>query len=58
MANANNQYDSQFSDRNNGQPAAGTKEISKPAELLEAGTLQDGGASNKGYKQPAIDEQI
>lgn len=41
-----------------GEAAAGTKQIGKPAQLLTANKIEDGGASNKGQKVPPVKAQV
>lgn len=44
----------QHTDHVNGEAAAGTKELSKGSEVDVAARIEDGRASDKGYKEPAL----
>ena len=42
----------QSTDHVNGEAVAGTKQLSRGGTVDVSAKIQDGGASNKGYKQP------
>jgi hypothetical protein len=47
----------QTTDNENGEAAAGTKQLSQPVNVATSATIEDGGASNKGYKEPPLKQQ-